>query len=46
MSSICLLSVENLSTSRLLWVPNSAFNQRSENMKKEKKTVKEEKTVT
>ena len=46
MSSACLLSVENLQTPRLLCVPKSTFNQRSENMQKERKTVKEEKTIT
>ena len=45
-SSACLLSVENLQTPRLLCVPKSTFNQRSENMQKERKTVKEEKTIT
>ena len=36
MSSACLLSVENLQTPRLLCVPKSTFNQRSENMHKER----------
>ena len=45
MSSLCLLWVEKLELLDIPQVPNYKFNQRSEKMQKEKKTIKQDKTI-
>ena len=45
MSSLCLLCVEKLYLLDIPQVPNYKFNQRSEKMQKEKKTIKQDKTI-
>ena len=45
MSSTCLLPIENFSLLGLPWVPKNKFYQRSKNMQKERKTIKEDKII-